>query len=56
MAIIKNAKNSILEINKKHVVLAKEIEKTSDTIKFVASCGNIELNSTQKIIKNGNIN
>lgn len=56
MAIIKNAKNSILKINKKHVVMAKEIEKNSDTIRFVATYGNIELNSTQKIIKNGNIN
>lgn len=56
MAIIKNAKNSILEINKRHVVLAKRIEKTSETIKLVATYGNIELNSTKKIIKNGNIN
>lgn len=56
MAIIKNAKNSILKISKRHVVLAKEIEKTSDTIKLVATYGNIELNSTKKIIKNGNIN
>ncbi|MDY0986080.1 hypothetical protein SOM12_01555 [Flavobacterium sp. CFBP9031] len=56
MAIIKNAKNSILKVNKRHVVMAKEIEKTSGTIKLVATYGNIELNSTQKIIKNGNIN
>lgn len=56
MAIIKRAKNSNLKITKKHVVVAKEIEKTSQTIKLVSTCGNIELNSTKKIIKNGNIN
>lgn len=56
MAIIKSAKNSILKINKKHVVTAKKIEKNSDSIKLVATYGNIELNSTQKILKNGNIN
>jgi len=56
MAIIKSAKNSSLKINKKHVVIASEIEKTSETIKLAATYGNIELNSTKKIIKNGNIN
>ncbi|MFC4478725.1 hypothetical protein [Flavobacterium chungangensis] len=56
MAIVKNTKNSILKVNKKHFVSAKEVEKTSETIKLVATYGNIELNSTQKIIKNGNIN
>lgn len=56
MAIIKSAKSSSLKITKKHIVIAKEVEKTSETIKLVATYGNIELNSTQKIIKNGNIN
>ena len=55
MAIIKNATNSILRINKKSIVKAKKIEKISGNIKLVATYGNIELNSTQKIIKNGNI-
>lgn len=56
MAIIKRAKNSIVEINKKNVVIAKEIEKSCETIKLVATYGNIEINSANKIIVHGNIN
>ncbi|MFG4001439.1 hypothetical protein [Flavobacterium aquidurense] len=56
MAIRKQAKNSILKINTRHVIMAGKIEKTAETIKFVATYGNIELYSTNKIIKNGNIN
>ncbi|MBF4516684.1 hypothetical protein IRZ71_10025 [Flavobacterium sp. ANB] len=56
MAIIKRARNSILKINTRHVIIAGEIEKTAETIKLVATYGNIELYSTNKIIKNGNIN
>jgi hypothetical protein len=56
MAIRKRARNSILKVNTRHVVMAREIKKTAKNIKLVATYGNIELNSTKKIIKNGNIN
>ncbi|KAF2517749.1 hypothetical protein [Flavobacterium foetidum] len=56
MTIRKQAKNSILKVNKKHVVIAGEIEKTAETIKLVSTYGNIELYSVKKIKKNGNIN
>jgi hypothetical protein len=56
MAIRKRAKSSILRVNTKHVVMAGKIEKTAERIKLVATCGNIELYSINKIIKNGNIN
>lgn len=56
MAIKKQAKNYNLKVNTRHVIMAGKIEKTSGTIKLVATCGNIELCSINKIIKNGNIN
>ncbi|SMP13175.1 hypothetical protein [Flavobacterium hercynium] len=56
MAIIKRAKNSIVEVNKKNVVIAKEIEKTAETITLEATYGDLEINSANKIIINGNIN
>lgn len=56
MAIIKRAKNITIKITKGYHILAGEIEKTTETMKIVATYGNIELNSTEKIIKNGNIN
>lgn len=56
MAIRKHAKNCVITINTKHFVMAGEIEKTSQNIKLVATYGNIELYSVNKIIKNGNIN
>jgi hypothetical protein len=55
MAIIKRAKNITTKITKGYAVMAGEIEKTAETIKIVATYGDIELNSTKKIIKNGNI-
>ncbi|WP_310554556.1 hypothetical protein [Flavobacterium sp.] len=56
MAIIKQAKNITIEITKQHLVIASEIERTAESIEIKATCGNIELNSIKKIIKNGNIN
>jgi len=44
-----------LKVNKRHVIIAGKIEKTAQNMKVVATYGNIELNSTHKIIKNGNI-
>lgn len=55
MGIIKQAKNITVTIAKKHIVMAGEIERTAETMKIVATYGNIELNSVKKIVKNGNI-
>lgn len=56
MAITKRARNSILRVNTKHFIMAGEIEKTAEKMKLIATCGNIELYSINKIRKNGNIN
>ncbi|EKT3967334.1 hypothetical protein NTJ12_002421 [Flavobacterium psychrophilum] len=55
MAIIKQAKNITVTITKDYFVMAGEIERTAETMKIVATYGNIELNSEKKIVKNGNI-
>jgi hypothetical protein len=55
MAIIKQAKNITITITKDYFVMAGEIERTAETMKLVATYGNIELNSVKKIVKNGNI-
>lgn len=55
MGIIKQAKNLTITLMKEHIVMAGEIEKTADTMKIVATYGNIELNSVKKVVKNGNI-
>ncbi|WP_289664963.1 hypothetical protein [Flavobacterium panacagri] len=56
MAIIKQARNYNIKVETRHTVIAREIEKTAQTIKLTATCGNIELYSIKKIRKNGNIN
>jgi hypothetical protein len=56
MAIIKQAKNIKTEITKSYYVHAGEIDRTAETIKMVATYGNIELNSVKKIVNNGNSN
>lgn len=55
MAILKQAKNLTVTIVKKHFVMAGEVERNAETMKIVATYGNIELNSVKKIVKNGNI-
>lgn len=56
MAITKTAKSMTVDITKKYIVMAGKIEKTAETIKLVATCGNIELYSEKKIKLNGSIN
>jgi len=56
MAIIKQAKNINIKVSQKHIVLAKTIEKTAETIKIMATYGNIELYSEKTIKQYGNIN
>lgn len=56
MAIIKTAKSMTVNIEERYVVFAGEIEKTAETMKLLATCGNIELNTVKKIKINGSIN
>lgn len=53
MAIIKTAKNIIIQTTNKEINLGKKFEEIAEEKYLEATNGNITLNSVKKIIKNG---
>lgn len=54
MAIIKRAKNIIIQTNNKEICVGKKYEEITEEKYLEATKGNITLNCIKKIMKDGN--